>query len=312
MMKNVSYPPAEPVEPDPGDPGTGHFRFPIEPLYPHHGPAEVSIEDKPPGEPEEETNFPIYIDPSGFVHTTDGAPLAGATVTLYRSDSESGPFTAVPDGSAVMSPMNRANPDLSEADGHFGWDVIAGYYKVRVEKSGCHAPGDSGQAFVETGVQTIPPPVTNLDIKARMPAARRGSPRRAAAALTRALPKGQGASQEERRLQGRVLDDRMPRGERPVVHGPSDGHRFTAQEGEEAEGREGRAAKAGLKLGSSKMTIAPGATVPVVGKLSAKGLRKLKALRSVKAKIAIQASVPNGDSVSGGVSATLLAPPPAR
>ena len=39
-----------------------------------------------------------------------------------------------------MSPMNRVNPDLSEADGHFGWDVIAGFYKVRVAKSGCNAP----------------------------------------------------------------------------------------------------------------------------------------------------------------------------
>ena len=74
-------------------------------------------------------------------------------------------------GSAVMSPMNRVNPDLSEADGHFGWDVIAGFYKVRVEKSGCHAPALPGQAIVETGVMTIPPPVTNLDLRLECTAA---------------------------------------------------------------------------------------------------------------------------------------------
>ena len=65
-------------------------------------------------------------------------------MTLFRSDARTGPFTIVPDGSAIMSPMNRVNPDRSEASGHFGWDVIAGFYKVRAEKTGCHAPGDAG------------------------------------------------------------------------------------------------------------------------------------------------------------------------
>ena len=161
-----SFPPSGPPEPVPGDPDDGNFRFPVPPLYPDHGPAEVTIKIKPkPPTGPEETTFPIYIDPSGIVRTTTGAPLAGATVTLYRSESKAGPFEVVPDGSAAMSPMNRTNPGLSEADGHFGWDVIAGYYKVRAEKSGCHAPGAPGVAFVETGVLTIPPPVTDLDIR---------------------------------------------------------------------------------------------------------------------------------------------------
>jgi hypothetical protein len=172
-----SFPPPGSPEPAPGEPGEGIFKFPVEPLYPNHGPAEVTIKikPKPPTGPEEST-FPIYIDPSGVVRTTTGAPLAGATVTLYRSESKAGPFEVVPDGSAAMSPMNRTNPGISEADGHFGWDVIAGYYKVRAEKSGCHAPSDPSVAFAETGVLTIPPPVTDLDIRLDCPSPSSGGP----------------------------------------------------------------------------------------------------------------------------------------
>lgn len=89
----------------------------------------------------------------------------GATVTLLRSDTSAGPFEQVPDGSAIMSPSNRTNPDVTDATGHFGWDVIAGYYTVRAEATGCVSPTDPGQSFVETPVLTIPPPVTDLDIR---------------------------------------------------------------------------------------------------------------------------------------------------
>ncbi|MEX1357003.1 MAG: HYR domain-containing protein, partial [Gaiellaceae bacterium] len=98
----------------------------------------------------------IYIDPSGFVRTPGGNAIEGATVTLFRSDTGlPGTFVQVPDGSAIMSPANRTNPDLTDATGHFGWDVLAGYYLVRAEKADC------GPA-VESAVLTIPPPVTDL------------------------------------------------------------------------------------------------------------------------------------------------------
>ena len=105
-------------------------------------------------------SFTIYIDPSGVVRDTFGEPVAGATVTLYRSADADGPFVMVPDGSTIMGPGNRTNPDVTGADGLFGWDVAAGYYKVRAEKAGYGAPG--GGAFVETAVLRIPPPVTDL------------------------------------------------------------------------------------------------------------------------------------------------------
>jgi hypothetical protein len=64
-----------------------------------------------------------------------------------------------------MSPSNRANPDLTDADGYFHWDVIAGFYKVRAEKSGCHNPNNAAQTFVETIVLEIPPPALDLDLR---------------------------------------------------------------------------------------------------------------------------------------------------
>lgn len=148
------------------------------PFSPHQGPALLTfLVDCPPdthGSPEDISNISIedetqigghiYIDPSGTVIDTNINPISGATVTLLRSDTSDGPFVVVPDGSGVMSPSNRRNPDVTSFEGIFGWDVIAGFYKVRAEASGCVSPSNISQAFVETGVLTIPPPALNLDL----------------------------------------------------------------------------------------------------------------------------------------------------
>ena len=128
--------------------------------FPHHGNASISwtISCGTTG------SFNLYIDPSGVVNDTGSMPVAGATVTLLRADDAGGPFVQVPNGSAIMSAGNQTNPDTTDATGHFGWDVLSGYYKVRAEKSGCHAPGNASQAFVETAVLTIPPPATGLKL----------------------------------------------------------------------------------------------------------------------------------------------------
>ncbi len=143
----------------------GTYNGTIPPLSPYHGPGRIEVDIECPGGGHEDVDFDVYIDPSGVVKTVGGDPISGATVTLYRSDDADGPFETVPDGSAVMSPSNRNNPDTTNADGQFHWDVVAGYYKVRAEKAGCNAPGNPAQAFVETGVMEIPPPVTNLDLR---------------------------------------------------------------------------------------------------------------------------------------------------
>ena len=149
--------------------GSGTYTALIEKLNPAHDHASVQIQFTCPDGSTPEIKFSAYIDPSGYVRTLEGAPIAGATVTLYRSDSAAGPFAIVPNGDAIMSPTNRQNPDTTDAAGHFAWDVIAGYYRVRATATGCTAPGDPMQSYVETAVLIIPPPVTDLDLRLDCP-----------------------------------------------------------------------------------------------------------------------------------------------
>jgi Ca2+-binding RTX toxin-like protein len=142
----------------------GIYTATIPPLFPHSGAAKVVVTIVCPGGGTVTVKFDIYIDPSGFVRNTFGVGIVGATVTLFRSDTSGGPFVQVPNNDPIMSPANRTNPDLTDPTGHFGWDVIAGYYKVTAARTGCHAPGNPGQPTVETAELTIPPPVTDLEL----------------------------------------------------------------------------------------------------------------------------------------------------
>jgi hypothetical protein len=144
---------------------SGNYKGKIPPLRPTHGPAIIRFIITCPDPDDSITqDVDIYIDPSGIVKDTGGNPIADATVTLYRSDDSGGPFDIVPDGSSIMAPSNRENPDMTDAEGAFHWDVLAGYYKVRAERAGCHAPGNASQAYVETEVLTIPPPALDLEL----------------------------------------------------------------------------------------------------------------------------------------------------
>jgi len=148
-----------------GPPGT--YSGTIPPMPGRNGRATMNITIScPGGVGSKDDDFDVYIDPSGHVtNSLDDSPIEGATATLYRSDSEVGPFEQVPEGDAIMSPSNRTNPDLTDAEGYYRWDVIAGYYKVRVEKAGCHAPGNAGQSFVESDVLPVPPPQFDVDLQ---------------------------------------------------------------------------------------------------------------------------------------------------
>lgn len=145
----------------------GTFTANVPPFYPNSGPAHVHIHTVCPDGTNQDIDFDIYIDPSGLVRTTTGLPIVGAVVTLFRADNATGPFEAVPAGSAVMSPMNRDNPMLSDSIGHFGWDVISGYYKVRAQADGCTSP--TGAAYVETDALPVPPAISDLDLRLQCP-----------------------------------------------------------------------------------------------------------------------------------------------
>jgi hypothetical protein len=138
--------------------GLGHYEAIVPALRPAHGDVRVQITLVcDPDQPPESYRFDVYIDPSGNVLNTRGVPLTGAMVTLYRATTAYGPFRPVPDGSAIMSPSNRANPSYTDAAGHFGWDTVPGHYIVRAEKAGCVSPTNPAQPYVETDILPVPP-----------------------------------------------------------------------------------------------------------------------------------------------------------
>jgi protocatechuate 3,4-dioxygenase beta subunit len=118
--------------------GLATYHATIPAFYPAHGDTTISTNipaDCAPGTPV--TTVHIYIDPSGTVTDQYGRPIDGATVTLSRSDVVGGPYVVVPDGSDVMSPANRTNPDTTDSVGFFQWDVVEGWYRVAATAPGC-------------------------------------------------------------------------------------------------------------------------------------------------------------------------------
>jgi len=113
-----------------------------------------------------------WVDPSGYVRTTQGYALPGSTVTLFRTDTNDSASTLrqVPNGSTIMAPYNRKNPDLTDFAGHFGWDVEYGrWYQVRASHPGCVSPTNPLQTTVSTPLIFVPPAVTDLDIRLACP-----------------------------------------------------------------------------------------------------------------------------------------------
>ena len=212
-------------------------------------------------------------------------------MTLYRSELRGADKEVVEDGSAVMSPMNRKNTDVTDSGGHFGWDVIAGYYKVRVEADGCYAPGSPSTPFVDTDEMEIPPPVTDLDIRLECP-----KPAAKKASLT--LPKKAGKVKVDKKGKFKVKG--------ATAGCPAEAAAactatltVTAKAPKHAKP---------LKLGSSELTLAAGSTAKLKGKLSRKGTKRVKRAKKLeKATIAVGVDAPGGESTSGSLKTTLVA-----
>jgi hypothetical protein len=142
--------------------GSGNYGGTIPSFYPNdHGYAVLTI-TVTCGSITQTSTGTIWLDPSGTVISPSGAPIGGATVTLLSAPTAAGPFTPVPNGSAVMSPANRVNPGVTAADGLFGWDVIPGWYEVQAQKTGCFAPTSPPSPIAVSPVLQIPPAVTGL------------------------------------------------------------------------------------------------------------------------------------------------------
>jgi len=239
---------------------TGTFTAVAPAVYPHHGYARVTftVHCSDPELDPEPVEFDVYIDPSGFVKNVDGTPIAGATVTLLRAATVSGSFSAVPNGSAIMSPANRHNPDTTDSVGHFGWDVSAGFYRVRAEKSGCTAPGGAG-ASVESATFEVPPPVTGIDLRLECGAASVSTP--SASGPSSASPRRIGIASA-----------------RPVALVKGGKARLKLRCGSEGpcSGLAKLVAKPKLTIGKHRFSLGENRTGSVAVKLSGKGLRLLR------------------------------------
>jgi len=156
--------------------GSGNYigAFPALDTFPNgvylSGSGKITMNIPCPSGSSESPAFTVYIDPSGIVVNQGGVPLAGVTVTLLTSPNGAlGSYTVIPNGSAVMSPANRTNPQVTDSSGVFGWDVIAGYYEITTSMTGC----TSAPLTVQ-----VPPSLSNVTISMNCatPSAPAGTP----------------------------------------------------------------------------------------------------------------------------------------
>ena len=141
----------------------GFYTAPIGTFYPRHGHIHITTTITCPGGAVDTEDFDVYIDPSGTVVDQAGHAIANATVTLERATSSSGPWSVVPNGSAIMASDNRNNPDHTDTAGHFGWNVVTGWYRVTATSPGCTS--------ATTDPVQIPPAVLDLVLTLTCPQA---------------------------------------------------------------------------------------------------------------------------------------------
>ncbi len=133
----------------------GVYTASFEPMRPAYGIAAATVTVRCSGRQTRRSRFGIVFAPTGFVRDAgSGHPIPAATVTLLRSPSREGRFTAVPNGNGLMSAVSRNNPTRTDRDGAFSWGVLAGYYKIAAAAPGCRG--------ATTGVLSVPPSIAGL------------------------------------------------------------------------------------------------------------------------------------------------------
>lgn len=125
-------------------------------FYPRYGRATVTYTVHGCNGGNESQNLNIYIDPAGYIYDIDtGERIANASVWLQASDGIGG-WENVSTGESVPVAQPDVNPQITDEDGMYQWDVLNGSYRVHVEAPG-YEPANSI-------VVSIPPPVTDLHV----------------------------------------------------------------------------------------------------------------------------------------------------
>ena len=123
-------------------------------FYPRYGDATITYSIH--GCESQNVTFPIYIDPAGYIYDTySGERIPGANVWLQRPN-ENGIWTNVPTGLNPPPMQPDQNPQITNAEGQYQWDVLEGSYRVYVEAEG-YKPTASTMV-------NIPPPVFDLNV----------------------------------------------------------------------------------------------------------------------------------------------------
>lgn len=277
---------------------TGTYKGAIPDLAPFYGFAQIKVTLYCPAPSAPEIgSFDIYVDPSGHVVDTSGAGISGATVTLLRADDAGGPYAPVPDGSSIMAPNNRSNPSTSDSAGRFGWDVLAGYYKVTASKPGCVNPDNHSETSVSTGVLTVPPPVTDVSLKLDCNPPPPVAVGKIEGLRARALGNGSIKLIVRTSGAGRVTAKgrtRIKLGKRKRAHG-AHGKRGKASK----KRRGGRSRTKWVGYGSGNATLAAAGKATFVIHPSKRAKKLLKSRRRLKVPVrALFAPSPSGDSSS--------------
>jgi hypothetical protein len=88
-----------------------------------------------------------------------------------------------------MAADNRRNPDFTDQNGLFGWDVFPGFYRVAASRHGC-------QGTVLSKSSWVPPPVTNLLLKLKCPGCAENAQRHGADSMQASARHGQAADRQ--------------------------------------------------------------------------------------------------------------------
>lgn len=92
------------------------------------------------------------IDPSGYVYEgLEENTLQGVTTTIYYKEQEKGDFVEW-----NAADFLQKNPQVTDSDGYYGWDVLPGIWQVKYEKEG-YDPQYSEEL-------TVPPVHTDVNI----------------------------------------------------------------------------------------------------------------------------------------------------